>query len=199
MLSTCCSTDALFLLKDQAEGDYVMKWQYWGQVRPDFADEPGTGQESVWDYPRPPCWEYLQAEVTVRVHPECIIQSKQAIRVLETAGPPTVYLPPTTKLMAALRAVDEQSWCEWKGIARYWALAAPWQYFSGRDEVIAWSYPEPTDEWQVLKDYVSFYPGRVPCFIDGERVRAQEGYFYGGWVTDKIVGPWKGKPGTSSW
>jgi hypothetical protein len=37
------------------------------------------------------------------------------------------------------------------------------------------------------------------CYVDGERVQAQDGDFYGGWITGGIVGPFKGRPGTVGW
>ena len=95
---------------------------------------------------------------------------------------------------ARLVAVPGTSFCEWKGAACYWALADR----PGEDPV-AWSYPDPTAAFATIRNALGFYPGRVECFVDGERVRPQPGYFYGGWVTEDIVGPWKGEPGTGHW
>jgi len=114
--------------------------------------------------------------------------------VLETASPPTVYLPPEDVVLDQLRAMAGSSFCEWKGAARYWGLTrAP------DAPPVAWSYPMPLPPFGPLRGWLSFYPGRVACFLDGERVRPQEGGFYGGWVTSAIVGPWKGAPGTTHW
>ncbi|MEE4108379.1 MAG: DUF427 domain-containing protein, partial [Halieaceae bacterium] len=70
-----------------------MMWKHSGQRRPDFALEPGPGQESVWDYPRPPA--LVESDETVEVHCENgrIAASSRVLRVLETASPPTYYLP----------------------------------------------------------------------------------------------------------
>ncbi|EMI19275.1 hypothetical protein RMSM_03811 [Rhodopirellula maiorica SM1] len=37
------------------------------------------------------------------------------------------------------------------------------------------------------------------CVVDGEQVASQEGNFYGGWITNDIVGPYKGGQGTRGW
>jgi len=37
------------------------------------------------------------------------------------------------------------------------------------------------------------------CYVGQEKVHPQEGSFYGGWITDDIVGPFKGGPGTVGW
>jgi uncharacterized protein (DUF427 family) len=169
-------------------------WQYHGQQRPDFADAPGPEQESVWDYPRPPVIVPCTRRVEVKKGATVIADSVSGVRVLETASPPTIYVPPDDVDLSALIEVPGSSFCEWKGTARYWALktdpgAAP----------IGWSYPDPRPDFSRIRDWLCFYPGRVSCFLDGERVRPQEGGFYGGWVTDDIVGPWKGGPNTGGW
>ncbi|MEL7451111.1 MAG: DUF427 domain-containing protein [Pseudomonadota bacterium] len=167
-------------------------WKYTGKERPPFANAPAAGQESVWDYPRPPRLESDERRVVVRSGDLVIADTTGAVRVLETASPPTFYLPPEDVHMDRLAAVGGQSFCEWKGAARYWALA-------GSDEAVGWSYPQPSAAFAALRDYLSFYPGRVACFVDEERVRPQPGGFYGGWVTDEIAGPVKGEPGTGHW
>ena len=167
-------------------------WQYTGQSRPPFAEEPGPGQESVWDYPRPPTLVPSDREVVVRSGEVEIARSRNCHRVLETASPPTWYIPVRDVNMDALARVSGSSFCEWKGAAAYWGLA------SGGD-MLGWSYPEPTRAFAPIRDALSFYPGRVECYVDGERVRPQPGQFYGGWVTDDIVGPMKGEPGTGHW
>ena len=169
------------------------KWTNTGTERPDFAEEPGPGQESVWDYPRPPAL-VGDTRLVVVGDPETPLASTQrALRVLETASPPTFYLPPDDVDRDRLVAATGSSMCEWKGQARYWALR------DGPDEVIAWDYPNPFGEFERLAGYLSFYPGRIECRVDGEVVRPQPGGFYGGWMTDEIVGPVKGEPGTGGW
>ena len=167
-------------------------WQYTGSKRPPFADEPGPGQESVWDYPRPPALELSSSEVVVRAGEIELCRSTRCHRVLETASPPTWYIPADDVNQDALVAVAGSSFCEWKGAAAYWGLPST-------GEMIGWSYPEPTARFAALRGAFSFYPGRVACFVDGERVRPQPGSFDGGWVTGEIVGPMKGEPGTGHW
>ena len=170
-------------------------WNHWGQSRPDFASPTAAGQESVWDYPRPPICEPIPRQVTVKLLDTVIASSKAAIRVLETASPPTVYIPPEDIRMDYLQPAAGHSFCEWKGQANYWTVEVP-----GRTvRQAGWSYPQPSDRFQSLAGYLSFYPAKVICLLDDEWVRPQEGGFYGGWVTDEIVGPWKGEPGTSGW
>lgn len=167
-------------------------WEFTGTKRPDFAEEPGVGQESVWDYPRPPALVPSTRHVLVKAGDTLLADTILAMRVLETASPPTYYIPVEDVNMGALAMVPGSSFCEWKGAARYWGLA-------GGGDAIAWSYPEPSERFREIRDALAFYPGRVACFVDGERVRPQPGHFYGGWVTDDIVGPVKGEPGTGHW
>jgi uncharacterized protein (DUF427 family) len=168
-------------------------WTNTGAQRPPFALEPGPGQESVWDYPRPPAIVDDARRVVVGDPNDPIVDTRAAVRVLETASPPTFYLPPDDTNRDRLVRVDGRSFCEWKGEARYWALAD--------DPItpVAWDYATPLPEFARLAEWLSFYPGRIPCTVDGEEVRAQAGGFYGGWVTDDVVGPFKGDPGTGGW
>lgn len=169
------------------------KWSNTGRTRPSFAEEPGPGHESVWDYPRPPAVLLDGRLVMVGDPDDPLASTRRALRVLETASPPTFYLPPDDVKRDRLLVVQGSSMCEWKGQARYWALK------EDHGQVIAWDYPDPFPEFQRLAGYVSFYPGRIRCSVDGEVVRPQPGGFYGGWVTDEIVGPLKGAPGTEGW
>ena len=170
-------------------------WEYTGRKRPPFAEAPGPGQESVWDYPRPPKLLADKRHVVVRLEGLIIADSRESFRILETAGPPTFYLPPSDVCGELLHPFAGASECEWKGTANYWALksSAPVRI------AVGWSYPTAQPPYELIAGYFSFYPGRVECFVDSERVRPQPGYFYGGWVTDEIVGPWKGTAGTESW
>ena len=168
-------------------------WQYTGQKRPPFALEPGPGQESVWDYPRPPSLVPDQRQVVVRHGDRMLADTQSSVRVLETASPPTFYLPPEAIDLDALQIIPGSTFCEWKGAARYWALRAQ------PEQIIGWEYIEPNLAFQAIAGYLAFYPGRIDCFIDDERVQPQAGDFYGGWVTSEIIGPYKGEPGTRSW
>jgi uncharacterized protein (DUF427 family) len=169
-------------------------WNYYGQQHPDFATPPGEHQESVWDYPRPPALVECPQLVEVKTGNTTIASSTRCMRVLETASPPTVYIPPGDIALDQLVRVRGNSFCEWKGAADYWALAE-----SNNAEAIGWSYPDPKPAFAAIRNWLCFYPGRIECCIDGERVRPQDGGFYGGWVTSNIVGPWKGGLDTGHW
>ena len=168
-------------------------WQHTGQRRPDFAIEPGPGQESVWDYPRPPSLVADSRHVVVSHGDIVIADTQKSLRLCETASPPTFYLPPDDVQTDLLMPASGASICEWKGAASYFALE------TDPDTSVAWSYPRPRARYDRLKDYVAFYPALVTCRVDGERVRPQPGRFYGGWVTSDVVGPFKGEPGTGHW
>ena len=168
-------------------------WTHKGQARPDFAVEPGPGQESVWDYPRPPIAKRCNRLVEVKDGEVVIARTNSSYRLMETASPPTFYIPPDDIAWDQLVETAGSSVCEWKGAARYWALQR------NPDVPIAWDYPRPRARFDMLQRYVSFYPGRIACFVDNERVEPQPGRFYGGWITSDVVGPFKGEPGTGHW
>ncbi len=166
-----------------------------GGARPDWAIEPGPGQESVWDYPRPPRIELDSRIVRVLYEDTLLAETGRALRVLETASPPTYYIPPDDVRTDLLVAGRGTSLCEWKGVASYWSLQI------GANEIpnVAWSYEQPFAEFAEIAGYVSFYPAKVGCYVDHHRVEPQTGGFYGGWITPEVVGPFKGDPGTGGW
>jgi uncharacterized protein (DUF427 family) len=168
-------------------------WKYTGQQRPPWAEVPGPGQESVWDYPRPPVLVESDACVEVYAAGQAIARSRRVLRVLETASPPTYYLPADDLQWSQLLPAAGSSFCEWKGIASYFCLA------SAPGTVVAWRYEKPSARFAAIEGHVSFYPARVECYVDGERVTPQPGSFYGGWITSNVVGPFKGEPGTGHW
>ncbi len=156
----------------------------------------GPGQESVWDYPRPPRLEPVPERLRVIFEGVTIADTVRGWRVLETSHPPTYYLPPGDILPGALASVGGGSVCEWKGRAAYFDVVGPQR----RAERVAWAYPKPTERFAALADHVAFYAGPMDaCFVGEERVIPQPGGFYGGWVTGRIVGPFKGEPGTMGW
>ncbi|MFK4088230.1 DUF427 domain-containing protein [Kribbella sp. NPDC020789] len=158
--------------------------------------QPGPGQESVWDYPRPPRVEPSAEHIVVTLGGRVVAETSRSLRVLETSHPPTYYLPRTAFAEGSLRAADGSSYCEWKGVAGYLDII-------GGDSIAersAWWYPTPTPQYAVLADHVALYPGAMDaCTVDGEQVTPQPGTFYGGWVTSRVVGPFKGAPGTNFW
>ena len=170
-------------------------WRYRGQERPSFAVVPEPGQESVWDYPRPPRMDADVREVIVRSGDREIARSRRSVRLLETASPPTFYVPPEDVRPEFLEMEAGVSRCEWKGEARYWSVI-----FEGRRfNAAAWSYADPLPGYERIRGYFSFYPSLFECVVDSVPVAAQPGRFYGGWVTPEIVGPFKGEPGSEGW
>ena len=157
--------------------------------------EPGPGQESVWDYPRPPACVASDRHVIVRLAGVPVADTRGAYRVLETSHPPTWYLPRADVSADLTPSRAHGTVCEWKGLATYWDVAVP----GARAEARAWSYEDPTPGFAAIRGFVTFYPEHFECTVDGERVRPQEGGFYGGWITDDVVGPFKGGPGTWGW
>jgi uncharacterized protein (DUF427 family) len=158
--------------------------------------EPGRGQESVWDYPRPPRVEDVSKHIQVVFNDFTIADTRAAKRVLETSHPPVYYIPQQDVRMEYLEEVAGGSFCEWKGRARYYTVAVGGR----RAERAAWSYLDPRQSYAAIKDHLAFYAGPMDaCTVDGERVEPQPGGFYGGWITADIVGPFKGEPGTMGW
>jgi uncharacterized protein (DUF427 family) len=158
--------------------------------------QPGPGQESVWDYPRPPRVEASREHLVLRFNGVVIADTRDSVRVLETSHPPTYYLPRTAFAADVLTPVNGHSVCEYKGLASYLSIIVG----DRRADAVAWYYPQPLAGFEALAGRVAVYPGRLDeCTVDGELVRAQPGDFYGGWITDRIVGPFKGAPGTLGW
>ncbi len=157
---------------------------------------PGPGQESVWDYPRPPKVAATSAAVTVTLGGVCIARTTSAVRVLETSHPPVFYLPVDDVAQGVLSEAPGSSFCEFKGRAGYLTLTAGGKVA----ERAAWFYPDPTPGFELLRGRIAIYPSAMDeCTVDGEVVEAQEGDFYGGWITSRVVGPFKGAAGTWGW
>ena len=159
--------------------------------------EPGPGQESVWDYPRPPRVEPVPEQIRVVVDGLEVASSERAVRVLETAGAPVYYLPRDDVRMDLLAPTKRQTSCEWKGEASYFALVMP----SGRVlPIAAWSYEDPLPGFESLTGAIGFYAWAVDeAWVGDELATPQPGHFYGGWVTSKVVGPFKGGPDSAGW
>ncbi len=152
--------------------------------------------ESVWDFPRPPRLERCTRRVRIEFGGELLADSVDALRVLETSHPPTIYVPPADVRMDRLEPVGRRTLCEFKGRARYFDVVAGRR----RAREAAWAFPAPVPEFAALAGHVSVYPGAMDaCWLDDERVSAQPGDFYGGWITADLVGPFKGAPGTLGW
>jgi uncharacterized protein (DUF427 family) len=158
---------------------------------------PAPGQESAWEYPRPPRVEPVAERIRVLVGGIVVADSQRALRVLETSHPPAYYLPPEDVRVDVLEASPRSTFCEFKGRAAYRTVVLP----SGRRVPdAAWLYPDPAPGYEAIAGYLSFYAGRVDeAWVGNERVVPQAGSFYGGWVTSRVVGPFKGEPGTRDW
>jgi len=159
--------------------------------------EPGPGQESVWDYPRPPRVEpALGRVVVVELGGLVIARSSRALRVLETSHPPVYYVPAADVADGVLEAAAGTTFCEFKGTASYFDARAGGELRTRA----AWTYLPPSPGYEQLAGAVAFYPSRVDAaYVGDERVRSQEGDFYGGWITSEVVGPFKGGSGTMGW
>ncbi|GAC1375480.1 MAG: DUF427 domain-containing protein [Actinomycetota bacterium] len=159
--------------------------------------EPGPGQESVWDYPRPPRLEPVTNRIVVVLGGVKVADTGQAFRVLETSHPPAYYLPPGDFAPGSLVPSRRKgSYCEFKGWADYFTIVGGQRV----EENAGWGYPSPSPGFEAMAHHVALYAGRMDvCFVDGERVTPQPGGFYGGWITARIVGPFKGGPGTMGW
>lgn len=154
--------------------------------------------ESVWDYPRPPRVEPSTEHVVVTHKGRRIVDTRRSLRVLETSHPPTYYVPVVDVADGVLRpaASGLRTLCEFKGQAQYWDLVLD----GDRVSEVGWSFPRPTPGFEVLSETVALYPGRVDeCLVDDEVVQPQPGGFYGGWITSRVRGPFKGAPGTMGW
>ena len=158
--------------------------------------KPKAGQESVWDYPRPPRLESFKGHIRIVFNDEIILDTHSAYRILETSHPPTYYLPVNDFKKDVLRINQATSFCEFKGVAAYYDI----QLNGKTAEKAAWHYPNPNLKYFALKDHVAVYAHLMDeCMVNDEVVDAQQGSFYGGWITSNIVGPFKGAPGTWGW
>lgn len=159
-------------------------------------DPAAPGQESVWAYPRPAIVEPSSAHILIEHAGAVVSETRASIRTLETSHPPSYYIPPADIAPGVLRRAIGSSFCEWKGAAVYWDVVIG-------DIVlprVGWSYPKPSAAFAPLRDHVAFYAGPFDrCCVDGETVMPQPGDFYGGWITCKLAGPFKGVPGSRGW
>ncbi|MDO9564068.1 MAG: DUF427 domain-containing protein, partial [Bradyrhizobium sp.] len=147
-------------------------------------------------YPRPPSLEHVSERLRVVFNGQTIADTTAGYRVLETSHPPVYYLPPADISRQFVLAAPGSSWCEFKGQASYWSVDVTGR----RSENAAWSYPAPSPAFADIAGYLAFYASRLDeCWVGQERVQPQQGDFYGGWITSRIVGPFKGGAGTRGW
>ncbi len=158
--------------------------------------EPGPGQESVWDYPRPPRLEESDNHIQIVFNGVTLVDTHRAMRALETSHPPVYYIPPEDIAMEYFTPTSRKTYCEFKGNASYYTISVNGKSLPDG----AWYYRQPSKGYERMANYVAFYPGKMDaCFVNEEKVQAQPGDFYGGWITKNIVGPFKGGPGTMGW
>ena len=157
--------------------------------------EPGPGQESVWDYPRPPALEPTNRHIVVKLAARVVADTARAHRVLETSQPPAYYLDPADVDLALLLPSAHVTFCEWKGQASYYDVVVG----DAVAEAAVWTYRSPTPAFDRIRGHLAFYAQKLDCSVDGEAVVGNEGTFYGGWITSDVVGPFKGGAGTAHW
>jgi len=171
------------------------RWSRHGRT-PESIVEPGPGQRSVWRFPRPPAAERVLERVTVEFGGALVADTRGAIRICETASPPTYYLPDADVHRERLRPGAGSSMCEWKGSAVYYDVCVGERVAAQA----AWSYPSPFPEYGFLEGHIAFYASRVDrCTVAGDAVTPQAGAFYAGWITPELAGPFKGGPGSEGW
>jgi uncharacterized protein (DUF427 family) len=159
-------------------------------------DPVKPGQESVWAYPRPATAEKYDGHIKIVHRGTILAETRRAIRTLETSHPPSYYFPRADIAMQWLQSSPRSSICEWKGQASYFHIK------THDDDIrdVGWSYASPTPAFLLLKDHIAFYAAPFDdCFVDGEKVTPQPGSFYGGWITSRVAGPFKGAPGSMFW
>ncbi|MEM7338263.1 MAG: DUF427 domain-containing protein [Actinomycetota bacterium] len=156
----------------------------------------GKPYESVWDFPRPPLLELVEWRIEVHHRGVVVVDAPQAYRVLETSQPPAYYVDPAHVNHAVLEPSTSLTFCEWKGQASYVDVVVE----GGREADAGWYYRDPTPRFAPLEGFYAFYAQKMErCMVDGEEVDANEGRFYGGWITSNVTGPFKGAPGTAHW
>ncbi len=152
-------------------------------------------QENVEDFPRPPRLETVAETLRIKLGGQLVAETTGALRVLETYHAPTYYLPPSD-VAAQLVPVGGSTFCEWKGVARYFDVVVEGAVATSA----AWTYEKPSSAFHPIAGYLAFYAGKMSaCFVGDVRVIPQPGDFYGGWVTPNLTGKIKGAPGTRHW
>ncbi|MFQ5993231.1 MAG: DUF427 domain-containing protein [Nitrospiraceae bacterium] len=171
-------------------------WRTRVRRRPVHIEKPGPGQESVWDYPRPPRVETVPDRLSVEFAGTVLAETVHGLRVLETSGPPVYYFPRIDVQVEYLESTLLRTLCEWKGYAQYWSVRVGTRCA----ENAVWSYPDPEPEYESLRDHLAFSASMTDaCYVGRHRVVPQPGQYYGGWITPNVVGPFKGGPSTEDW
>lgn len=145
-------------------------------------------KRNAWDFPLPPVVENCTEEIRVVFNSIEIAKSNNAKVVLERAHPPVYYIPQKDIKMEYLTKTERRTLCEFKGYAEYFNII-----IENKSELYAaWTYPNPTESYTEIKDYIAFYPSKMDeCYVGAEKIKAQESDFYGGWITSDVEGPFK--------
>jgi uncharacterized protein (DUF427 family) len=170
-----------------------MNLNFWNRPQPIPAQ---AGQESVWDYPRPAIWQDTDKRLQVICNGIVLAETQSAKRVLETSHPPCYYIPIADIQMEYLVPTSRRTRCEWKGVSVYYDVVMGDRHITNA----AWRYLEPTPNFTAIQDCLSFYGSLMDaCYVNDELITPQAGDFYGGWITNDVVGPFKGETGTWGW
>jgi uncharacterized protein (DUF427 family) len=164
------------------------------RTRPPGAAEPEPGQESAWDYPRPPRLEPTRERLRVVVDGVALADTTRGVRVLETSHPPVYYVPAADVrldlLVANARTYVDLVLPPGTGSSR----------LARRVANFGWRFAAPARGFEAIRGHLAFYASRADeAWVDDELVIPQAGDFYGGWITSRVVGPFKGGAGTFGW
>ncbi|MHA1571148.1 MAG: DUF427 domain-containing protein [Alphaproteobacteria bacterium] len=88
---------------------------------------------------------------------ETIADSTSVRLLYEPNHLPVYYFPRQDVRLDLLTRTEHSSHCPWKGEASYWTIEAGGKAL----ENSAWTYPDPYPEIADIKDFVSFYWGRM--------------------------------------
>jgi uncharacterized protein (DUF427 family) len=157
---------------------------------------PQRGQESAWDYPRPPRVEKTGRHVVVMFGGLAVADTHSAVRLLEKTNPPVYYIPPQHVRLELMTLNRHHTQSEVLGAASYYDLS-----LDGRvARNAAWVYTDPLPGYEDIRGRIAFFAGRIDeALVDGERAVPQPGGFGRGWITSDVVGPFKGEPGSWDW
>jgi len=99
----------------------------------------------------------VDKQVTVELDGQILAKSRNAIRVDEDGSPVRYYFPRGDVRMDRLERTQTTTQCPFKGTAHYFSLSPDGGGTGGRLEDAVWTYEEPFDEHQALKDRLAFY------------------------------------------
>ena len=102
--------------------------------------------------------------VVVRVNGDELAATSRARILFEAALPARYYLPRADVLMDRLTLSDVRTGCAYKGF--------PDHFDAGDSPAVAWSYPEPRRDAELVRDRVCFYQERDEVELDVDGVIA---------------------------